>query len=89
MSKAKPKKKRHTENSQKFPAKTVAMPDKKPVIFAPTNAGTRPNRSAIHPNINPPKMAPTKKMLWAVFGKALSSQTHSSYNKRYIKNEKQ
>lgn len=63
LSKAKPTKNRHSENSQKEVAKTVAIPAMNPAMFVPTKAGILPYRSAIHPNINPPKIAPTKNML--------------------------
>lgn len=80
LSKAKPTKNRHSANSQKLLASTVATPARNPVILAPTNAGILPYLSAIHPNKRPPKIAPTKKTLWAVVGNALCSHTHPSCN---------
>lgn len=80
LSKAKPTKNRHNANSQKLSANTVATPAKNPVTLAPTNAGILPYLSAIHPKIRPPKIAPTKKMLWAVVGSALFSHTHPNCN---------
>jgi len=82
LSKAKPTKKRHNANFQKLSASTVATPARNPVTFAPTSAGILPYLSAIHPKIRPPKIAPTKKTLWAVVGSALFSHTHPSCNQR-------
>lgn len=81
LSKAKPTKNRHSANSQKLPASTVATPAKNPVTLAPTNAGILPYLSAIHPKIRPPKIAPTKKTLWAVVGSALCSHTQPNCNR--------
>lgn len=80
LSKAKPTKNRHSANSQKLPARTVATPARKPVTLAPTSAGILPYLSAIHPKIRPPKIAPMKKTLWAVVGSALCSHTHPNCN---------
>lgn len=62
LSNAKPTRKRHKLNSQKLPVYAVAIPAMKPIELQPTNAGIRPNLSAIQPNNNPPNMAPMKKM---------------------------
>lgn len=60
LSNAKPTTNRHNENDQKLPLNAVATPAIKPIILQPTNAGIRPKRSAIHPNIKPPTIAPKK-----------------------------
>ena len=78
LSKANPKRKRHAANSQKFVENAVATPAKNPTMLVPTKAGILPYRSAIHPKISPPKIAPTKKILCAKVGRAAFSQTHSS-----------
>lgn len=79
LSKAIPTRKRQTQKCQKLVQNAVAMPPTKPTKFVPTRAGILPIRSAIQPKINPPKIAPQKKMDWAVCGRAEFSQTQFCY----------
>lgn len=77
LSNAKPTKKRQTVNCQKLFENAVNTPAINPIILAPTRAGTRPYLSAIHPQIIPPKIAPTKNILCEIVGNAALSQTQS------------
>ena len=63
LSKANPQRQRHTKNCQKFLENAVATPAKHPTMFVPIKAGILPYRSAIHPKIKPPNIAPMKKAL--------------------------
>lgn len=78
LSNANPTKNRHKENCQKFETNIVATPAIKPIKLHPTNEGTLPNLSAIHPNKRPPTIAPRKNIDWASVGRVDFSQTHSS-----------
>lgn len=55
------------------------MPPMNPNKFVAIKAGTRPYRSAIKPNNNPPTIAPQKNIDCANVGNAALSQTHSNY----------
>ena len=65
----------------------VATPARNPIILAPIKAGILPYWSAIHPKINPPNMAPMKKILWATVGKESYWQTHPSYSRKLQSND--
>lgn len=78
LSKANPTKKRHKVNCQNVSVNAVATPARNPIKLAPIKAGILPYWSAIHPKISPPKIAPTKKILWAMVGRASYWQTHPS-----------
>lgn len=54
------------------------MPPMNPSKFVAIKAGTRPYRSAIKPNNNPPSIDPQKNIDCANVGKAALSQTHSN-----------
>lgn len=77
LSKAIPTRKRQTAKVQNEEHIVVAMPPMKPTKLVPTKAGILPMRSAIHPKTKPPRMAPQKKMDWAVLGSAALSHTQS------------
>lgn len=78
LSKAIPTKKRQTQNDQNDVQNAVAMPPTNPAMLVPIKAGILPYRSAIHPKINPPSIAPPKKMDCAVEGRAELEQTQLS-----------
>lgn len=78
LSKANPTRNRHKLNCQKLPTKAVAIPATNPIELQPAKAGIRPYRSAIHPNNNPPQIAPKKKIDWDNVGKKSFSHTQSS-----------
>lgn len=84
LSKAIPTKNLHKQNDQKVVQKAVAIPPTKPAIFVPTKAGILPYLSAIQPKINPPNMAPQKKMDCAVEGNAEFEHTQFSYETKFI-----
>lgn len=87
LSKANPTKNRQRVNCQKFVARAVKHPAMQPTTLHPTSAGILPYLSAMNPKINPPKMAPTKNMLWEIVGNAASSQTQSYLiNNKNMKN---
>lgn len=75
LSNAIPTRNLQTQKIQKELQYAVAIPPINPTMLVPTSAGIRPNLSAIQPKIRPPKMAPQKKIDWAVVGKAAFSQT--------------
>lgn len=81
LSNANPTMNRKKANDAKLNEYADATPPMKPSILVPTNAGIRPYRSAIMPNMRPPKMAPQKKIDWAKDGSAALSHTHSYYVK--------
>lgn len=87
LSKANPTKKRHKVNCQKLTVNAVATPARNPIKLAPIKAGILPYWSAIHPKINPPKIAPMKKILWAMVGSASYWQTHPSCNRKLQSND--
>lgn len=83
LSNANPAKYRHNVNDQKWWQNAVPIPARPPTTLAPISAGTRPNRSAIHPNKRPPVIAPRKNTDCAMVGRASLSQTHPNcYEKR-------
>lgn len=86
LSKANPTKKRHKVNCQKLTVNAVATPARNPIRLAPIKAGILPYWSATHPKINPPKIAPIKKILWAMVGSASYWQTHPSCNRKLRSN---
>lgn len=77
LSNAIPTKNLHTQNAQNVLQNAVAIPPTNPTKFVPTKAGIRPNLSAIQPKMRPPRMAPQKKIDWAVCGRAAFSHTQS------------
>lgn len=77
LSNAIPTKNLQAANVQKEEHMVVAIPPIKPTKLVPTRAGILPSRSANHPNTKPPKMAPQKKIDWAVLGNAALSHTQS------------
>lgn len=78
LSNAIPTKKRHRQKLQKVVQNTVAIPPTSPAILVPIKAGILPYRSATQPKINPPSIAPQKKIDCAVDGKAELEQTQFS-----------
>lgn len=62
LSKAIPTKNLQRENVQKVVQNAVAIPPTKPAMLVPTKAGILPYLSAIQPKINPPRIAPQKKI---------------------------
>lgn len=78
LSNARPTRKRHTQKAQKVVTKAVAIPAMNPIRLVQTSAGILPYRSAIHPKISPPRMAPPKNTACAIVGNAALSQTHPS-----------
>lgn len=77
LSKAIPTKNLQTAKVQNDEHMVVAIPPMKPTRLVPTRAGILPNLSAIQPKTRPPKMAPQKKMDWAMLGRAAFSHTQS------------
>lgn len=78
LSNAIPTKKRQIQNDQNVVQNAVAIPPTRPAILVPIKAGILPYLSATQPNINPPSIAPPKKMDWAVEGNAAFEQTQCS-----------
>lgn len=62
LSKANPTRNLHKLNCQKFVTNAVPTPAANPIKLQPANAGILPYLSAIHPNSNPPQIAPKKKI---------------------------
>lgn len=75
LSKAIPTKKRQRQKLQKELQNAVATPAVNPTKLVPTRAETRPCLSANQPNTKPPRIAPPKKIAWAIEGSAEFSHT--------------
>lgn len=77
LSKAIPTKNLQRQKVQNELQNAVAMPAAKPTKLVPTKAGIRPCLSAIHPKTRPPRIAPPKKIAWAIAERAEFSHTQS------------
>lgn len=80
LSKAIPTKNLQAQKDQNVLQNAVAIPAAKPTMFVPTRAGMRPCLSAIQPKTRPPRIAPPKKMAWAMVGRAEFSHTQFCWN---------